>query len=90
VLDWSAWPDSFSFFYSQVSRVASSAKAYLLAMVSIASDILWFFMESLQIRDGSLSPFLENITMDLSSTSGMTFVLLQKRWMNSQRDSPFF
>jgi hypothetical protein len=28
--------------------------------------------------------------MDLSSTSGMTFLLLQKCWMNNRRDSPFF
>jgi hypothetical protein len=89
-LGWSAWPESFLFFYSLVSRVASSAKAYLLAMVNITFDVLWFFIASLQIRDESLSPFLKNMTIDLSSTSGMIFLLLQKRWMNSRRDSPFF
>jgi hypothetical protein len=47
-------------------------------------------MASFQIREGSLSPLLKNITIDLSSTSGITFVLLQKRWMYSWRDSPFF
>jgi hypothetical protein len=36
-LGWSVWLDSFSFFCSIVSRVASSASAYLLAMVNIAS-----------------------------------------------------
>jgi hypothetical protein len=77
-LGWSAWPDSFSFFYSLVSRVAFSAKAYLLAMANIASDILGFFMVSLRIRDESLSPFLKNITMDLLSTFGMVFLFLQK------------
>jgi hypothetical protein len=70
------WPDSFSFFYSLVSRVASSARAYLLAMVNIVSDVLGFFMATLRISDGSLSPFLKNITIDLSSTSGMIFLLL--------------
>jgi hypothetical protein len=64
--------------------------AYLLAMASIAFDILGFFMVSLRIRVGSLSHFLMNMTIDLSSTSGMTFLLLHKCWMNSQRDSPFF
>jgi hypothetical protein len=39
-LGWSAWPESFSFFYSLLSRVTSSATAYLLVMVNIASDIL--------------------------------------------------
>jgi hypothetical protein len=89
-LGWSAWTESFSFFYSLVSRVASSARAYLLVMVNMASDILGFFMASLRIRDGSLSSFLKNMPIDLSSTSGMIFLLLQKCWMNSRRDSPFF
>jgi hypothetical protein len=34
------WPDSF--FYSLVSRVASSARMYLLEMVNISSDVLGF------------------------------------------------
>jgi hypothetical protein len=38
-------------------------------MVNIASDVLGFFMVSLGIRDGSLSPFLKNMTIDLSLTS---------------------
>jgi hypothetical protein len=42
------------------------------------------------MADESLSPFLKNITMDLSSTSEMAFLLLQKRWVNSRRDSTFF
>jgi hypothetical protein len=63
-------------FYSLMSRVTSSARAYLLAMANIASDVLEFFMVSLRNRDGSLSPFLKNITIDLSSTSGMIFLLL--------------
>jgi hypothetical protein len=88
-LGWSVWLDS-SFFCSLVSRVASLVRAYLLAMVNIASDVLGFFMVSLRIKDGSLSPFLKNITMDLLSTIEMMFFLLQNRWMNSRRDSPFF
>jgi hypothetical protein len=52
-LGWFVWPDS-SFFCSLVSRVASSAKAYLLAMANIASNILGFFMVSLRIIDESL------------------------------------
>jgi hypothetical protein len=40
-LGWSAWPES-SFFYSLVSRVTSSAWAYLLVVVNIASDVLGF------------------------------------------------
>jgi hypothetical protein len=47
-------------------------------------------MVSLRIKDESLSPFFKNITIDLSSTSRMIFLLLQNHWMNSQRDSPFF
>jgi hypothetical protein len=84
------WQESFSFFCSQVSRVVSSARAYLLAMENISFDVLGFFMVSLWIRDWSLSPFLKNMTIDMSSTSGMIFLLLQKQWINSQRDSPFF
>jgi hypothetical protein len=84
------WSESFFFFYSLMSRVASSARAYLLAMVNITSDVLRFFMVSLRIRDRSLSPFLKNIMIDLSSTSVMIFLLFQIRWMNSRRDSLFF
>jgi hypothetical protein len=71
-------------------RVASSARAYLLVMENIYSDLLGFFMVSFWIREESLSPFLRNIIINLSSTSGMTFLLLQKWWMYSQRDSPIF
>jgi hypothetical protein len=53
-LGWSVLPNSFSFFYSLVSRVASSARAYLLVMANIVSDILGLFMVSLWIRDESL------------------------------------
>jgi hypothetical protein len=35
-------------------------------------------MVSFRIREESLSPFLKNITIDLSLTSGITFLLLQK------------
>jgi hypothetical protein len=63
---------------------------YLLAMANIYADILGFFMVSLRIKDESLSPFLKNIIIDLSSISRMRFLLLQKHWMNSQSDSPFF
>jgi hypothetical protein len=55
-----------------------------------ASDIFGVFMVSLQIKDESLSPVLKNKTMNLYSTCGMMFLLLQKCWMNSQRDLPFF
>jgi hypothetical protein len=73
-----------------VSRVTFTAKVYLLAMENICSDILGFFMVSFWIGEESLSPFLKNIMTDLSSTFGMTFLLLQKHWMYYQRDSPFF
>jgi hypothetical protein len=53
-LGWSSWPNSFSFFCSLVSRVASSAEAYVLAMENISSDVLEFFMVSLRIKDESL------------------------------------
>jgi hypothetical protein len=89
-LGWSVCLDSFSFFCSLVSRVASSVMMYLLAMTNISSNVQGFFMASLRIKDDSLSPFLKNITIDLSSTSGMMFLLLQNCWMNSRRDSPFF
>jgi hypothetical protein len=90
VLGWSMWAESFSFLCSLVSRVVSSAKAYLLAMVKIASDILRFFMVRFQNRTESLSPFIKNMTIDLSSTSRIIFLLLQKHEMDSWRDSPFF
>jgi hypothetical protein len=48
------WSDSFSFFCSLLSRVVSSARAYLVAIDNISSDILGFFMASLQINDESL------------------------------------
>jgi hypothetical protein len=72
-LGWFMWPDSF---YCLVLRVSSSAKAYLLVMANITSDILEFFMVSLWIKDKYLSSFLKNIIIDLSSTSGMMFLLL--------------
>jgi hypothetical protein len=50
----SKWPDSFSFFYPLVSRAASSAMAYLLAIANISSSILGLFMASLRIKDESL------------------------------------
>jgi hypothetical protein len=62
----------------------------MLAMEKIYYDVLGFFMASFQIREESMSPFLKNIMIDLSSTSEMTFLLLQKQWMYSQMDSPFF
>jgi hypothetical protein len=61
---------------ARMVRVASLSRAYLLAMANIASDVLGFFMVRLCIKDGSLSPFLKNITIDLSSTSEMMFLLL--------------
>jgi hypothetical protein len=66
------------------------ARVYLLVMVNIASDVLGVFMVSLRIRDRSLSPSLKNIIIDLLSTSGMIFLLLQNLWIYSRRDSPFF
>jgi hypothetical protein len=62
----------------------------MLAMENSYSNILGFFMVSFWIREEPLSPFLKNIIIDLLSASGMTFLLLQNRWMNSCRDSPFF
>jgi hypothetical protein len=73
-----------------LSRVASLARAYLLVMASISSDDLGFFIMSLRISTESLRPFLKNMVIDLSSTSRMTFLLLQKHWMNSRSDSPSF
>jgi hypothetical protein len=73
-----------------VSRVTSLARAYLSVMENICSDVLGFFMVSFQIREVSLSPLLKNIMIDLSLTSEMSFLLLQKQWMYSRRDSPFF
>jgi hypothetical protein len=70
--------------------VASLTRVYLLAMANISFDVLGFFLASLWIRDGSLSPFLKNMTFDLPSTSRIMFLLLQNHWMNSWRDSPFF
>jgi hypothetical protein len=84
------WPESFSLVCSLGSRVATSTRAYLLAMVNIAFDVLGFFMEILWIKDGSMSPFLKNIMIDLSSTARMIFPLLQKCWMNSRMDTPLF
>jgi hypothetical protein len=43
-LGWSVWPDSF--FYSLVSRVTYSARAYLLVIANIYSDVLGFFIVS--------------------------------------------
>jgi hypothetical protein len=62
-----------------VSRVTSSARAYLLEMENIYSIVLGVFMVSFWIREESLSPFLKNIMIDLSATFRMTFLLLQKR-----------
>jgi hypothetical protein len=89
-LGWSVWPDSFSSFCSLVSRGASSVRAYLLVIANISSDVLGFFMASLRIKDESLSPFLKNMMICLLSTSRMMFLLLQKCWINSRSDSPFF
>jgi hypothetical protein len=80
----SEWLNSSSFFCSLVSR------AHLLAIAYTSSDVLRFFIASLWIKDESLSPFLKNMIIDLLSTSRMIFLLLQKRWINSQRDSPIF
>jgi hypothetical protein len=60
-LGWSVWLDSFSSIRSLMTRVAFSARAYLLAMVNISSNILGFFMASLRIKDDSVSPFLKNV-----------------------------
>jgi hypothetical protein len=57
--------------------------AYLLVMASISSEVLGFFIASLRMSFVSFEPFLKNLMIDLSSTSGMTFLLLQKHWMNS-------
>jgi hypothetical protein len=62
------WLDSFC---SLVLRVTCSARAYLLVIANIYSDVLGFFLVSLRIKDEPLSPFLKNIIIDLLSTSGM-------------------
>jgi hypothetical protein len=85
-LGYSVWPDSFC---SLVSRITSLARAYLLVMANIYSDVLGFFMVSLWMKHESLSPFLKNIIFDLPSTSGMRFLLLQKCWVSSRSNSPF-
>jgi hypothetical protein len=54
------------------------AKTYLLVIANISSDVLGFFMVSLWIKDESLRPFMKNMVIDLSLTSGMMFLLLQK------------
>jgi hypothetical protein len=77
-LGWSVWLNSFSFFYSLVSKVASSTRVYLLVVENISSDVLGFFMASLWIKDESLSPLLKSMMIDLSLSSRMTFLLLQK------------
>jgi hypothetical protein len=38
-----------------------------------------FFMVSLRIKDESVCPFLKDMMIDLSSTSRIIFLLLQKR-----------
>jgi hypothetical protein len=86
-LGWSVWSGSFC---SLVSRVTSSGRAYLLAIASICFEVLRFFMASLRIKDEFLSPFLKNMIIDLSSTSGMRLLLLQQHRMNSRSDSLFF
>jgi hypothetical protein len=90
VLGGSEWPSSLSYFWSLVSRVTFSTRAYLLVIANMSLDIMGFFMASLWINDESLCPFLKNMMMYLSSTSGMMFLLLQKHWINSWRYSPFF
>jgi hypothetical protein len=62
-----------------VLRVASSEREYLLVMANISLDISRFFIASFWIKDESLSPFLKNMMMDLSWTSGMMLLLLQER-----------
>jgi hypothetical protein len=68
-LGWSTWLESFSFFCSLVSRVASSAKAYLLVMANIASNVLGFFMVSLRIRlwvpESLLEEHCDRLVVDL-------------------------
>jgi hypothetical protein len=58
--------------------VASLGRAYLLVIANISLDVLGLFMASLRIKYESLSPFLKNMMIDLSSTSGRMFLLLQK------------
>jgi hypothetical protein len=63
-------------FYSLVSMVAFLVRAYLLVKANISSDVLGFFVARIRIKDESLSPFLNNMMIDLSSTFGMIFLLL--------------
>jgi hypothetical protein len=67
LIGWSAWPESFSFFCSLVSRVTSSARAYLLAMANIASNILGFFMvkDQGQIHESLLEEHDDKLVINL-------------------------
>jgi hypothetical protein len=56
--------------------VAFLVRAYLLVKANISSDVLGFFVASIRIKDESLSPFLNNMMIDLSLTFEMIFLLL--------------
>jgi hypothetical protein len=68
-LGWSVWLNCFSFFCSLMLRVASSARAYLLAMVNITSDVLRFFHGELtdqgQVAESLLEEHNNTLVVDL-------------------------
>jgi hypothetical protein len=63
------WLDSFSFFFSLVSRVASSVRAYSLAMANIASNVLRFLHGELidqgWIPESLLKEYKTRLVVDL-------------------------
>jgi hypothetical protein len=59
-------------------------------MTSISSGILGFFHGELADQGQIPEAFLKIMMIGLLSTSRMAFLLLQKCWMNSQRESPSF
>jgi hypothetical protein len=66
-----------------------------LAIANISSNILGFFMVSLWIKDESLleehdNRLVVNLANSLWIKDEFLGFLLQKHWINSQRDSPFF
>jgi hypothetical protein len=62
-----------------VSRVASSAKAYLLAMANITSNILGFFMVTLWIRyESLLEEHNDELVIDLRDDVSLVAEMLDK------------
>jgi hypothetical protein len=63
------------------------ARAYLLAIANISSDVLGFFMVSLRIKDESLlEEHDDRLVVDLQDNVS----LIAETRINFRRDSPFF